>query len=567
MNTIYLSDNQIVMNYNRMYPKNRDTLLKSDTFRFVLEYFMDEIQNPTILKYLTIDNSINIHQASKDMSRFLRQLAIFELDEIDHPYARDPDMLLTCIEEMYKFWRNRSRFAFMESEHMESFGVNTLVGMDSNLNNLILRTYRLFEEKVQGRSNSVYRNAQAGTNACFSIYKRGKKFAKGYEALQEIPMIDTVMLCTPMILHPRSSKRTGVINQIHQNPMEYFTGSKDNWFCYPCKVGSLLCLTYFNIKYMPLALSLANLFELATKEEVEQKPDLICIIGNEDDKNETQFYHDDENDIWIGCVSDDPRMDYFGYLKKMMLTLHNVRKMHDGWLPIHGAFVKVVMRDGSSKNIMLMGDSGAGKSESIEALKSVGKDYIRDVEVIFDDMGTIHIENGVPYGQGTEIGAFIRLDDLEPGTPYRDMDRSVFMAPENPNSRMVTPASPYRFIVQNHKIDLFAYANNYTDKYGLAELSVEDVKETCKMGKRMALGTTQEVGISTTYFANPFGPMQMEDVCEPLIDKTFRCLKENGVFTGEIYTHLGFSRENRKGLNVAAQELLEFITKDIQTNK
>ena len=61
MNTIYLSDNQIVMNYNRMYPKNRDTLLKSDTFRFVLEYFMDEIQNPTILKYLTIDNSINIH--------------------------------------------------------------------------------------------------------------------------------------------------------------------------------------------------------------------------------------------------------------------------------------------------------------------------------------------------------------------------------------------------------------------------------------------------------------------------------------------------------------------------
>ena len=41
MNTIYLSDNQIVMNYNRMYPKNRDTLLKSDTFRFVLEYFMD----------------------------------------------------------------------------------------------------------------------------------------------------------------------------------------------------------------------------------------------------------------------------------------------------------------------------------------------------------------------------------------------------------------------------------------------------------------------------------------------------------------------------------------------
>ena len=59
-------------------------------------------------------------------------------------------------------------------------------------------------------------------------------------------------------------------------------------------------------------------------------------------------------------------------------------------------------------------------------------------------MGTIHIEDGVPYGQGTEIGAFVRLDDLDPGTPYRDMDRAVIMGPENPNARMVVPASPYR---------------------------------------------------------------------------------------------------------------------------
>lgn len=561
MNTIYLSNNQIVMNYNRSYPKNRDALLKADAFHLLVQYFIAEQTNPELRKYLTQDGKLNNEEATKELVTFARKLAIFELEELDSPYAENREALLEVIEDLYKFWRNRSRFGFLESENYEGFGVNTLVKWDSSLNDLILRTYRLFEEKVQKRHNHVYRQAQAGTNACFSIHTRNHLLPKAYSDLQEIPVIDTVMLRTPMILHNKSSKRTGVINQIDQNPVEYFTGTKDNWFCFPCKVGNLLCLTYFNIKYIALSLSLANLFELATVEEAEQKPDLICIVGNEDGKNETQFYHDQENDIWVGCISDHPRMDYFGYLKKMMLTLHNVRKMHEGWLPIHGAFVKICLNDGSSKNIMLMGDSGAGKSESIEALKSAGKDYIRDVQVIFDDMGTIHIEDGVPYGQGTEIGAFIRLDDLEPGTPYRDMDRSVFMAPENPNSRMVTPASPYNFIVTNHKIDLFAYANNYTDKYGLAELSVEEVKETCKLGKRMALGTTQEVGISTTYFANPFGPMQMEDVCEPLIDKTFRCLKDNGIFTGEIYTHLGFSRENRKGLNVAAEELLDFITK------
>lgn len=46
-----------------------------------------------------------------------------------------------------------------------------------------------------------------------------------------------------------------------------------------------------------------------------------------------------------------------------------------------------------------MGDSGAGKSESIEALKAAAGDMIREVEVVFDDMGTIHLEDGVPYGQ------------------------------------------------------------------------------------------------------------------------------------------------------------------------
>lgn len=78
----------------------------------------------------------------------------------------------------------------------------------------------------------------------------------------------------------------------------------------------------------------------------------------------------------------------------------------------------------------------------------------------------------------------------------------------------------------------------------------------------MAKGTTQEVGISTTYFANPFGPMQQQDVCDPLIDEVFTALRDNGVFVGEIYTHLGLDKENRDGINLAAKELLDFIEKD-----
>jgi hypothetical protein len=215
----------------------------------------------------------------------------------------------------------------MKSDNSTDFGINTLVAFDSASNDLLLRTYRLFEEKLMGRPNLVYRQVQAGTNACFSIHTLDKVWADEYVALQDIPMIDTVMLRTPMILHPKSSKRTGMFTEIDTQPMTYFKKGESNWFCYPCKVGSLLCFVYFNSKYMSSALSMANLFELATKEESAQKPDLVVIFGNDDGNDATNFYYDEANDIWVGCISDNPRIEYFGYLKKMCLTLHNLAQM------------------------------------------------------------------------------------------------------------------------------------------------------------------------------------------------------------------------------------------------
>ncbi len=559
---ISITNGQVILNYNRAYPKNRETLLKSRTFEKFIVYFIriQELNNVKIYNYLTRDGELDVKTAAQEFITFLRELVIFDYEELsDNPLERDREILLETIEEIYHGWRSLKRFGFMESNNLPDFGINTLVRRDSDLNDLILRTYRLYEEKIQGRPNLVYRQVQAGTNACFSVHHVRNFWSEDYLQLRAIPMIDTVMLRTPMILHPGCSKRTGMFEETQYNPLDNLAINPEEWFCLPIKVGGMLCLVYFNTKYISLALSMVNLFELATVEESEKKPELIMIYGNEDGLNETKYYHDKENDIWIGRISDNPRMEYFGYLKKMALTLHNLAQMERGWLPIHGAMVNIVLKDGRSKGIILMGDSGAGKSESIEALKSVGKDLIKEVQVVFDDMGTIHIENGVPYGQGTETGAFIRLDDLDPGTPYKDMDRSIFFSPENPNSRMVVPASSYAFVTRNHPIDLFCYANNYTDARGMKELDVETFKETCKAGTRMALGTTQEKGLSKTYFANPFGPMQNQAVCDPLIDDVMAKLKDEGVYLGEVYTHLGFDKANRAGIEDAAKELLAFI--------
>ena len=57
-----------------------------------------------------------------------------------------------------------------------------------------------------------------------------------------------------------------------------------------------------------------------------KKPDLIYIFGakDKDEVNKNVFYEDKENDIMVGYVSHSEEIDYFGYMKKMTLTLHNL---------------------------------------------------------------------------------------------------------------------------------------------------------------------------------------------------------------------------------------------------
>lgn len=562
--TLYLNNDLAIVNFSAGYATTGDQLLNSSTFSNYVHNFIDYLkENNEDLYYYAVGGK-TAREATVDLLRLFRMMRIFKIDEIESSYLNDKGRLLEFLEEMYNFWKKHQRFSVVTAGTASALQDISFVTADSNFNNMVLTLYRNLEESLMGRKNRVYRQMQAGTNAAIAVSVKQPKLSNTYDALKDIPFITSIMLRTPMILHPKSNKRTGMFTETDVNPITYFTGSDEEWFCFPCKIGTLLAFVYFHRDFISSAVSLGNLFELATEDECHKKPDLICLFGNQDDKNETVFHYDATDDIWVGSLTYDEKIEYFGYMKKMCLTLHNLRKMQHGWLPIHGAFVNITLHNGKRKGIMLMGDSGAGKSESIEALKIAGKDVIKDIEVVFDDMGTIHIEDGVPYGQGTEIGAFIRLDDLDPGTPYRDMDRSIFMNPESSNNaRVITPAAPYEVVAMNHKIDLFAYANNYDNESGLHRFeNLEDAKATCKEGKRMAKGTTQEVGISTTYFANPFGPMQQQDVCDPLIDEVFTALRDNGVFVGEIYTHLGLDKENRDGINLAAKELLDFIEKD-----
>ena len=150
-------------------------------------------------------------------------------------------------------------------------------------------------------------------------------------------------------------------------------------------------------------MSLANLFEPARPEEyLFQKPDIIHIHGGSNELiNESCFYVDKEKDIYVGYCPYSEQISYFGYLKKMLLTLHNLKMIEEDQLPLHGAMVSIEFKNNVVKNIVLVGDSGAGKSETVEAFRLMAKDEIKNLNIIFDDMGSLTLKNGKVVGIGT----------------------------------------------------------------------------------------------------------------------------------------------------------------------
>lgn len=209
-----------------------------------------------------------------------------------------------------------------------------------------------------------------------------------------------------------------------------------------------------------------------------------------------------------------------------------------------------------------MGDSGAGKSETIEQIKVYGAAYIKELVTVYDDMGLLSLdENGIVKTSGTEIGAFVRLDDLDAGYSFKELDRSVFMNPDKVNARIVIPITDYKDVVAKHDVDLFLYANNYEEGESLTFFdNIDDALKVFRAGNRMAKGTTTEYGLVGSFFANPFGPVQRQEQCEELLQLYFKKMFDQGVKVGELRTRLGIKGNEHNGPKEAAIEILKYIT-------
>ncbi|WP_418965782.1 phosphoenolpyruvate carboxykinase [Cetobacterium sp.] len=568
---IFIGRNSAILNFSTKYCDTSENLLSSAAFKKVLSKYINSIsnKNTSVFQFLKSNCKEDICET---MVKLFKLLIVLDKDEIKKldpnlsPLLSKESVVFEFIEGLYSYWRRFERYAIIRNKNT-SLGLQNINFIDSmnSFTNLILKTYRLVEENVLGEHHRVYRQLHAGVNAGLILNNITWRCPKEYSFLEKIPFVESIVLQPPFITYPRKNTRKGVFYENKENPIENLTLNLDSWVCYPAKVGELLAFVYFDINFMAQGVTLCNLFELAKKEEyVDKKPDIIYMYGVKDFHPEmrTEFFKDAHNDIMVGYVNFNEGIDYFGYMKKMILTLHNLKMIDNGYLPIHGAMVNLTFKNGLEKNVIIMGDSGAGKSESLEAFRKLSEDYIKDMKVIFDDMGVLKLDNNSLSASGTEIGAFIRLDDLDIGYPYKEIDRSIFMNPDKINSRIIIPISTHADIIKKYPIDIFLYANNYEEGEELEFFeTASQAKPVFIQGARNAKGTTSEIGLVTSYFANPFGPLQRKNETDTLIENYFEKMFQDNILVGQIRTCLGIEGFEKIGPEKAAKKLFELIIK------
>ncbi len=562
-----------------------EELIASDLFFEVVRRFMDELkrrQSPLLQLFGKSVEEIGSEEVRELIGVFqiLSKMpleAVARLAEGGERYTVNPPLLQDLVENLYNYWRQYERFIVCDStgDRLDERPYRTFNSTIESLTHLVRQTYRDIEENITGQHPSIYRQIRAGAEV--AVIARPMELALpggSYQKLRSIPVIRQILLYPPLLLNPPMNKRTGQFEPIACNPLEAIEVAAGEWLCYPAKVGPLLILVYVHETFYELGFTLCNLFELADDAFLDRPVDGVYLFGAPGTGLDalapmpTVFYDDSEHDIMAaGCPNRD-EFGYFGYLKKMVLTLHNIQVMKRGKMPYHGAMVRILARGGRALTLLIIGDTGAGKSETLEALRILGSDQIEEMTIIADDMGSLDLDaEGRVIGYGTEVGAFVRLDDLQPGYAFGQLDRSIIMNASQVNARIVLPVTTYDHVMKGYPVDMILYANNYEEidqEHPVIERlpSPEAALHVFREGTAMSKGTTTSQGLVHTYFVNIFGAVQYKNVHEKLAKAYFEAFFAKNLFVGQLRTRLGIPGWEQKGPEAAARALLARLTAD-----
>ena len=587
-----IDEDQIVLHTERAVCSTTQELIESAAFARVVDLYVEHlaVHDSTLLADIGVD--------SGDLGRRSRLLDVLRLlanNPIERVAGSSPEgaalldrraALHRFVEGLYDYWRGFDRFMVSHSDAGPDAhdtrpyrAFNETVGV---LGDLVRSLYRDVAENITGGHPRVYRQVAAGAEVgVIAVQKPWSARDRHGELFAGIPFVRHVLMYPPLILDPPMNTRTGRFVEVADDPLAGAHFEARDWICYPAVVGPLVVFVFVHQRFLGLGLALANLFEIASDEQIAAGPDAVCVYGaapaalRRFGEPPTVFYDDPATGTLLGAIPLEERFGYFGYLKKMVLTLHNVAVMKRGRMPFHGAFAHIALRGGRAANALLIGDTATGKSESLEALRQVGQARVAELRIIADDMGSLEVcaaaggDSPQVLGYGSEIGAFVRLDDLQQGYAFGQIDRAIIMSPQKVNARVVLPVTTLEEVLRGHPVDFLLYANNYEEvdeHHPVVErfATMEHALHVFREGYAMSKGTTTATGLVHSYFANVFGPAQRVEQHDEIARRTFAAAFAAGIFVGQLRTRLGVSGYEAAGPREAAVALLEAISRTLR---
>ena len=215
-----MSNDKVIINFTTKYCSNFESLLDSEGFRRVVDAFIKKIEKKNTLSYRYLTEALETNDAvelRRDLLKIFKYLTVLDLKDIKElnnkygNFLEDKDKAIVLIEELYLFWRRLERYTLIHGGKKSS-GLAAMSFTEANdgLSKLILKFYRKIEKNILGKEPKVFRQIPAGGNSCIMINEILWPVPNGYEKLERIPFIDSILLETPFITYPKRNTRTGM---------------------------------------------------------------------------------------------------------------------------------------------------------------------------------------------------------------------------------------------------------------------------------------------------------------------------------------------------------------------
>ncbi len=389
---MHFDGSQIILHTDGILCGTTSEVVSSRAFEAILFNFLDSLigKGDPILDSLSSD--IGTEEGRADLLKLLRHLSETSLVHAAKAvpgaklYVENPRPLYLFVEKFYDFWRSFDRYLVCHSEHgPRSHDVRpyrTFTVTTERLKELTRGLYRDICENITGEHCRIYRQVSAGADVgLIAVQKKWNPASPAARVLEDVPFIRQVLINPPLIIDPpENTPDRPVPADRRQSPREHRPSRKGSgcatrprWAPWWSSSTSTRCSWGWDAPW-PTCSSWRRTSRSPpgpTPSSCTGSIRATCPGTANCRRCSTTTR---PAAAWSRPCPGENRFGYFGYLKKMTLTLHNILMMKRGRMPFHGAMAVIHLKDRRSANVLVIGDTATGKSETLEAFRLQGRD-------------------------------------------------------------------------------------------------------------------------------------------------------------------------------------------------